>query len=274
MTILKAAPAPYAVPTARIGVLVVAYNAEVHLAKTLSRIPDDFASDVDVVFVNDDASSDRTTEVAYAFGADSRLPMLITKNERNLGYGGNQKAGYQAAIDSGLDVIVLLHGDGQYAPEYLAEMVAPIVAGEADAVFGSRMLAKGGARRGGMPLYKLVGNKVLTYAQNKLSGLELSEWHSGYRAYSVEALRRMPLESWSDGFNFDTQIILGLQDAGMRIKEIPIPTFYGDELCYVNGMAYALDVLKDVWRAKRGRRIDRRLSPWGAPSRVGDLGRP
>ena len=118
------------------------------------------------------------------------LPLTVIRHERNLGYGGNQKAGYDLAIEHGLDIIVLLHGDGQYAPELLASIVAPLVRGEADAVFGSRMMAEGGARRGGMPLYKYVGNKVLTRFENAVAGAELTEWHSGYRAYWVEALRR------------------------------------------------------------------------------------
>ena len=140
----------------------------------------------------------------------------------------------------------MLHGDGQYAPESLPEMVGPLLAGEADAVFGSRIMVKGAARKGGMPLYKYVGNRVLTRFENAALGTHLSEFHSGYRAYSVEALKQIPFQQNSNGFNFDTQIIIQMHDAGMRIKEIPIPTFYGDEISYVAGMEYAADVTKDV----------------------------
>jgi methionine biosynthesis protein MetW len=123
-------------------------------------------------------------------------------------------------------------------------MVRPLVEGRADAVFGSRMMSKGEARKGGMPLYKYVGNKTLTRMQNALVGTNLSEFHSGYRAYSTAALREIDFDSNSDGFDFDTEIILQLHDGGHRIFEIPIPTYYGDEICYVNGMRYARDVLR------------------------------
>jgi SAM-dependent methyltransferase len=132
-------------------------------------------------------------------------------------------------------------------------MVAPIEAGDADAVFGSRMMTRGHARRGGMPLYKVVGNTVLTAMQNLVVGEHLSEWHSGYRAYRVSTLAALPFEQLSPDYNFDTQIILQLHEARRRIVEIPIPTFYGDEISYVNGMRYARQCAIDVtkYRAHR-----------------------
>ena len=142
--------------------------------------------------------------------------------------------------------MVLLHGDGQYAPECLPQIIAPLERGEADAVFGSRMMTPGAARRGGMPLYKWLGNRILTGIENAALGARLSEFHSGYRAYSVAALTRIPFENNTDDFDFDTQIIIQLLDQGQRIIEIPIPTYYGDEICYVNGMKYARDVVRDV----------------------------
>ena len=141
---------------------------------------------------------------------------------------------------------MLVHADGQYAPESLPDIVAPLESGEADAVFGSRMLVKGSARAGGMPAYKYVGNRVLTALENKALGSNLSEFHSGYRAYNVHTLAGLDLSATSDGFDFDTQIIIALVGAGKNIVEIPIPTFYGDEICYVNRMRYAADVLADV----------------------------
>ncbi|WP_205305010.1 bifunctional glycosyltransferase/class I SAM-dependent methyltransferase [Nocardioides sp. 616] len=230
----------------RVGVLVVAYNAAGTLVQTLSRLPQTFARTVDHIMVCDDASSDNTYEIGLRFKNGSHLPLTVVRHEKNLGYGGNQKAGYQWAIEHGLDIVVLLHGDGQYAPEHIEDLVQPLLDGEADAVFGSRMLERGSALSGGMPLYKYLGNKVLTKFENKLAGLELSEWHSGYRAYRVGALAELDLSSYSDDFDFDTEIILGLHDKGMRISEVPIPTYYGDEICYVNGMKYARDVTRDV----------------------------
>jgi glycosyltransferase involved in cell wall biosynthesis len=233
-----------------VGVLVVAYNAASTLADTLTRLPASFAETVDHILVCDDASSDDTYEVGLRFQNGSTLPLTVVRHHQNLGYGGNQKAGYAWAISHGLDVVVLLHGDGQYAPERIEDLVAPLITGEADAVFGSRMMQRGRALEGGMPLYKFVGNRVLTMFQNRVTGLALTEWHSGYRAYRVDALADLDLDSYSDKFDFDTEIILGLHAAGKKIVEVPIPTYYGDEICYVNGMKYAKDVSLDVVRFK------------------------
>lgn len=148
---------------------------------------------------------------------------------------------------------MLLHADGQYAPEVIEDLVAPIADGRADAVFGSRMLTPGAARAGGMPLYKWLGNRILTRAQNALTGARLSEWHSGYRAYRVDTLAGLPLASYSDDFDFDTEIILGLLDAQASIVEVPIPTYYGDEICYVDGVHYAKDIMTDVLRHRAER---------------------
>jgi glycosyltransferase involved in cell wall biosynthesis/cyclopropane fatty-acyl-phospholipid synthase-like methyltransferase len=246
---------PSALPALRVGVLVVAYNAASTLATTLARLPDSFATSVDHVLVCDDASTDDTYAVGLQVKESSPLPITVIRHERNLGYGGNQKVGYEWAIDHGLDLVVLLHADGQYAPEEIERLVAPLASGTADAVFGSRMMVRGQARAGGMPAYKYVGNRILTAFQNKLTGARLSEWHSGYRAYRVDALTDLPLASYSDGFDFDTEIILGLLAAEKRIVEVPIPTYYGDEICYVNGLAYARDVSADVvrhWASARG----------------------
>ena len=233
----------------RIGILVVAYNAASTLAKVLDRIPPEFAGRVSRILVCDDHSQDSTYLIGLGYQQNvPHLPITVIRHARNLGYGGNQKAGYRWAIDHGLDIIVLLHGDGQYAPEYLPEIVAPLERGECDCVLGSRLIEKGAARRGGMPLYKYAGNRILTTAENTLVGTSLSEWHSGYRAYSVEALGALPFEENDDGFSFDTQIIVQLIESGHRILEIPIPTYYGDEVCYVNGIGYARDVITHVAR--------------------------
>lgn len=238
----------------KVGILVVAYNAETTLVDVLERIPAPLRTDLAEVLVQDDHSTDDTFAVATGYlerGTD--LPLTVLRHPTNLGYGGNQKAGYAYALDHGWDVVVLLHGDGQYAPEVMPELLAPILAGEADAVFGSRMMTPGGARRGGMPRYKYVGNRILTTVQNALTGARLSEWHSGYRAYRVDALADLGFRSNSDDFDFDTEIILQLLATGKRIHEVAIPTYYGDEICRVNGMAYALDVVVDTVRFRLGR---------------------
>ena len=241
----------------KIGILVVAYNAATTLAAVLDRIPVEFRSRISKIYVNDDHSDDATYLIGLGYQQTHQdLPLVINRHPRNLGYGGNQKAGYRQALDDGLDIVVLLHGDGQYAPEELARMTAPIERGEADLVMGSRMLRKGGARGGGMPLYKFVGNKILTFTQNRLAGVRLSEWHSGYRAYRVSTLAAVPFEANSDVFDFDTQIILQVLETGGRIVEIDIPTFYGDEVSYVNGLVYGKDIVRHTvgyWRRRRRR---------------------
>ena len=240
-------------PKPRIGVFVVAYNAVSTLASVLERIPASFRRSIEVVLVSDDHSTDATYDAALAYKRENAvLPVVIVRQRRNLGYGGNQKFGYRWLIEHGLDIAVLLHGDGQYAPEVLPDIAGPIAEGRADFVMGSRMLGPG-ALAGGMPLYKFVGNKVLTRFQNTVSGLRLSEWHSGYRAFSLARLEEIPFEENSDGFDFDTEVLLQLHDAGARILEVPIPTYYGDEICRVNGLAYARDVSFDVVRYRLAR---------------------
>ncbi len=230
----------------RVLVFIVAYNAERHIEKVLARIPASIFRDYDYeILLIDDSSSDRTFSVAKLYQSDhADLRLTVLFNPDNQGYGGNQKLGYFYAIKHGYDAVVLLHGDGQYAPELLEEMIRPVLAGEADAVMGSRFLGAGDARRGGMPLYKFVGNRILTAFQNRILKTNLSEFHSGYRAYSVSALSRIPFQRNADDFHFDTQILIQFLRAGLSIREIPIPTYYGDEICHVNGLRYAWNVMK------------------------------
>lgn len=239
--------------TMRIGILIVAYNAVTTLAKVLQRISEKVWSEVEEVVVFDDASKDATYALAVGYKTLTGIEKLhIIKNEKNQGYGGNQKLGYQYFLEKGFDIVVLLHGDGQYAPEILDCLYQPIAAGEADAVFGSRMMSEyGGALRGGMPLYKYVGNKILTTFENAALAMKLTEFHSGYRAYSLDALRQIDMAHMTNDFHYDTEIIIKLHHQGFRIKEIPIPTYYGDEICYVNGMKYAKDVIRSVIRYQR-----------------------
>ena len=163
---------------------------------------------------------------------------------------GNQKLGCRYAIDNGFDIVALVHGDGQYAPEELPRLLGPLARDEADAVFGSRMIDKRAARQGGMPVYKWIGNQVLTAFQNRVLGTKLSEFHTGYRLYSTAALRQIPFERNTNAFHFDTEIIVQFVLRKLRIAELPIPTFYGDEVCHVNGMKYALDVFKSTVKAR------------------------
>ncbi len=233
----------------KIGVLVVAYNATTSISSVLSRIKPRTWDRISEVFVFDDSSVDDTSQVAIQYKTDNNLDKVrVFRNQVNLGYGGNQKRGYRYAIENGFDIVILLHGDGQYAPEMLDDMIDPIANGKADAVFGSRMLLKGHALKGGMPLYKFIGNKILTGVQNYLTDNKMSEYHSGYRAYSIHALKQLPFMKNSNDFHFDNEIIIQFFEAEFRIEEVPIPTYYGGEICYVNGMAYAWNVFKSIIR--------------------------
>lgn len=229
-------------------IFIVAYNAELHIENVLNRIPKEVLSKYDYeILIIDDSSKDKTFEKAHDYHhINQDLNLKILFNPINQGYGGNQKLGYEYAIQNDFEAVVLLHGDGQYAPEILEDMVSPIFEKRADVIFGSRMLIKGNAIKGGMPYYKYYGNKILTNFQNRLLKSNLSEFHSGYRAYSVESLKKIPFKRNSNNFHFDTQIIIQLFLAKQIIAEIPIPTYYGSEICHVNGMKYGWDVIKST----------------------------
>lgn len=234
----------------KVLIFIVAYNAQRHIEKVLQRIPDEvwcsrrYSTEVIII---DDCSADDTTKVGITYKLTQKIENLkIMQNPVNQGYGGNQKIGFYYAVKHGFDHVVLLHGDGQYAPELLPDMLEPLLSGKADVVFGSRMMKPFQALRGGMPVYKFIGNRILTTIQNFLLKSSLSEFHSGYRAYSVKALAAVPFSYNSNDFDFDTDIIIQMLDHGFRIAEIPIPTFYGDEICNVNGFKYAFNILKNT----------------------------
>jgi glycosyltransferase involved in cell wall biosynthesis len=237
----------------RLLVFIVAYQAEATICQVLRRIPANLAGlcDVEILMI-DDASSDRTFALAEAMRHESSLPfpLHVLANPRNQGYGGNQKIGLRFALERHFDLVALIHGDGQYAPELLPDLLKPLLDGDAETVMGSRIMTPGGARKGGMPLYKFIGNRILTSVQNWLLRSKLSEFHSGLRIYATAALGRVPFDLNSNGFHFDTEIIVQLLIAGQRIRELPIPTFYGDEISRVNGLRYALDVTLTSIRAR------------------------
>lgn len=231
----------------RIGVFVVAYNAVSTLIPTINRIPPDCMEKIEEIFVFDDYSNDRTYEYALEYKKAKGLDKLqIFRNKKNLKYGGNQKVGYRYAINKGLEIVVLLHGDGQYAPEVMPSLLEPIENDQADLVMGSRMMTGQKPLKGGMPLYKFFGNKTLTFMENFILKMDLSEFHSGYRIYSCKALKQLPVERCSDDWHFDTDIIIQFKEKNFKIVERPIPTYYGDEICYVNGIAYAYRCLESA----------------------------
>lgn len=201
-------------------VVMPAYNAAPTLAATWRAIPAEAVSEVILV---DDGSVDATLDVA------AQLPIRTLPLPHNVGYGGNQKTCYLEALRLESDIVVMLHPDGQYDPALIPEMVAPIAAGEADMVLGSRMLIPGGARAGGMPRYRYVSNKVLTAIENLALGTHFSELHTGYRAYNRRFLETVPFLRNSNDFVFDTQIIAQAVAFKQRVVEVPIATRYFPE---------------------------------------------
>jgi glycosyltransferase involved in cell wall biosynthesis len=226
----------------KIVVVMPAYNAAKTIEKTYREIPMDL---VDEVVVTDDASPDETVEIARQLG----LHTLV--HQTNLGYGGNQKTCYTEALRLGADVSVMLHPDYQYTPALLPAMIGMITDGPFDVVLGSRVLG-GRALTGGMPMYKYVANRALTATQNLLCGAKLSEYHTGYRAFSREVLESLPLLENSDDFVFDNQMLAQILLAGFEIGEVSCPAAYFEEASSINfrrSVKYGLGVLTTSLRA-------------------------
>jgi glycosyltransferase involved in cell wall biosynthesis len=254
----------------KIVVVMPAYNAARTIERTYAEIPLDL---VDEVVVTDDASSDETVAVAR------RLGLRTLVHEENRGYGGNQKTCYAEALRLGADVIIMLHPDYQYTPKLLPAMIGLITDGPFDVVIGSRILG-GRARAGGMPLYKYVSNRVLTLIQNLLSGAKLSEYHTGYRAFSREVVESLPLDENSDDFVFDNQMLAQVIHAGYQIGEVSCPAAYFEEASSINfrrSVRYGLGVLATSLQAfahrkglahvaifdPKGKRLDPTAPPTG-----------
>ncbi|MBV8345342.1 MAG: glycosyltransferase family 2 protein [Candidatus Eremiobacteraeota bacterium] len=220
----------------KVVVVMPAYNAARTLRRTYEELPRQV---VDAVVVVDDASDDGTASLARELGA------IVVAHERNLGYGGNQKTCYRAALQLGAGVVVMIHPDYQYSPRLVTALAAMVAYGEYDVALGSRVLC-GGARAGGMPLYKYVANRALTWLENLLVGARLSEYHTGLRAYARSVLEALPLAANSDDFVFDNQILAQAIYFGWRIGEISCPTRYFPEassIGFARSVSYGLSVL-------------------------------
>lgn len=232
----------------KVTVVLPAYNAAKTLMRTYQEIPLDL---VDDVILTDDASKDETANLARELGIHT------ISHDKNRGYGGNQKTCYRAALDRGADIVVMLHPDYQYTPRLIRAMAAMLVSNHFDAVLASRILGKG-ALQGGMPLYKYVANRALTSVENLLLGIKLSEYHTGYRAWTKEVLETLPLDECSDDFVFDNQMIAQVVYYGFRLGEISCPTRYFEEASSINfsrSVTYGLGVL--------GTAVEFRAHKWG-----------
>jgi glycosyltransferase involved in cell wall biosynthesis len=224
------------IPGQKIVVVLPAYNAAKTLKKTLDAIPKEW---VDEIILVDDCSKDDTVAVAQGLGLKTFV------HAKNTGYGGNQKTCYKEALALGADIAVMVHPDFQYDPSFIPEMLRPIAEGACDAVFGSRMLVPAHALEGGMPYWKFIANIFLTKLENLILGMQLSEYHSGFRAYNKKVMQ-LPLELNSDDFVFDTEIIVQMKIAGLTIQEIPISTRYFPEasmISFKRSVEYGIAIL-------------------------------
>ncbi len=222
----------------KVVVMMPAYNAALTLHMIVEELPNDL---IDEVILTDDASTDNTVQVANSLGIKH-----ITCHERNLGYGANQKTCYKKALELKGDIIIMLHPDYQYTPKLIPSMAYIIANDIYPVVLGSRILG-GGALAGGMPYYKYIGNRVLTFFQNLMTGAKLSEYHTGYRAFSSEVLRKINFMENSDAFVFDNEILSQIIYADFKIAEITCPTKYFKEASSINlknGIRYSLGVLR------------------------------
>lgn len=220
--------------------ILPAYNAEKTLVKTLTDIPHEWVDDIILV---DDASQDNTADLA------KKLGLKVFIHNKNLGYGGNQKTCYSEALKLGADIMIMIHPDHQYDPRLVPDLLLPLIRGDADAVFGSRMMRPGGARNGNMPYWKYLANIFLTKIENLILGLKLTEYHSGFRAYSKKALENINFQANSDDFVFDTEIIIQLKIKGFKIQEVPISTRYfknASMIGFKKSIIYGLSILKNL----------------------------
>ena len=235
----------------KILVLVIAYEGEKTIVGVLDSIRETYWNDAEEILLIDDASPkpDKTYQIAMAYKKRHMLSKLtVKKNLRNQGYGGNQKIGFNYAIKKGYDIIAIIHGDGQYSPKYLPELVKPLVDDKFDLMFGNRIT--GNPLKGVMPMWKFIGNRFLTLIENFLLGQSLSEYHSGLRAYSCSSLNVIPFNLISNDFVFDTDIIIQYFHQGLRIGEIEISTHYDENshvIHFKQGVEVGINILKSVF---------------------------
>lgn len=235
----------------KIFILMPAYNAASTIKEVFPRIPKDFLPNITEFLVINDASKDQTQQAILELQKNYPNITLINK-EKNEGYAKAQKTGFNIALEQGADIVVLLHSDGQYAPEEMPRLIEPLLKDEADIVQGSRMLS-GEALKGGMPFYKYIANIILSRLENICFKMDLAEYHSGYMLYSKKALKTIPFENISDTFHIDGEMLFVGHDLGLRIQQLPIPTRYAQEKSNLKPIKYGFDVLKIMLKYKQGK---------------------
>ena len=234
----------------KILIFIPAYNVEKKIYTVIERIPKSIFENnhIEILVIND-FSSDKTKIEAEKAKNNFNYNINIHTTEKNLGYGGVQKYAFNYSIQNNFEYLIMLHGDGQYAPEELPNFIEKF-SQNSDAVFGSRMKSYKSALKGGMPFYKFLGNIGLTFIQNLILGSNISEFHSGYRTFKVNSLKKINFQDKADYYHFDTEIIIEFLKSKLNILEIHIPTHYGDEVSHLKSIPYGIKVLISTFKLR------------------------
>jgi len=233
----------------KILIFIPAYNVEKKITKVLNKIPKIVFNKYNTkILVIEDNSSDKTLSVIKKVikKKGDKIKIYLIVNKKNKGYGGVQKIAFNYAIKKNFKYVVMLHGDNQYPANKILLLIKPLLTNKYDAVFGSRMINSINALKGGMPLYKYLGNIALTFFQNLVLSSNLSEFHSGYRSYKVSSLKKIKFKSNTNDFHFDTEIIIQFLKNNLKIKEIAMSTHYGDEISHLRSIPYGLNIVRST----------------------------
>ena len=234
----------------KILIFIPSYNVEKKIFSVIERIPNTiFKDDIKILIINDNSTDKTEAEIEKIF-KNFNYEFDLIKSDKQLGYGGTQKIAFKYAIKKNFEYVIMLHGDGQYAPEELPNFIKEYDNDTLDAVFGSRMISYRSALKGGMPIYKFIGNILLTFIQNIILRSNISEFHSGYRSFKVSSLKKIEFIKKPDYYHFDTEIIIELLYKKLKLKEIHIPTHYGDEVSHLKSIPYGLYVLYSTLKSK------------------------
>ena len=230
----------------KILIFIPAYNVEKQILRVLKRIPFELLKKYFIrILIIEDFSKDNTKQVIedYIKTNENKKIMHLIKNEKNHGYGGVQKIAFTYALKNNFDYVIMLHGDDQYEPEKIPEFILNLLNDDVDAVFGSRFINPKAPLKDGMPLNRYIGNRAVTFIQNLIVGTKMTEFHSGYRSYKINVLKKINFEKNSNDFYFDSEIIVQMAKLKFKIKEIPIATIYADEVSNLKPIPYGINVL-------------------------------
>ena len=237
----------------KILIFIPAYNVEKQILRVLKRIPIEFLKEYFIhILIIEDFSKDNTKQVIedYIKTNENNNLMHLIKNEKNHGYGGVQKIAFKYALNNNFDYVIMLHGDQQYEPEQIPEFISNLLNSGADAVFGSRFINPKEPLKGGMPMHRYIGNRVITFIQNLIAGTKMTEFHNGYRSYKINVIKKINFEKNTNDFHFDTEIVIQMSRLNYVIKEIPIATIYADEESNLKPVPYGINVLLSTIKYK------------------------